>query len=161
MNIQGPITLIHGWGSGPEIWKPLLHEYDLPVRSPDFSNANSITDFTTAVDTAVPDHPGIIIGWSLGGMLAAEFAHKYPSRVRALILIGTNPKFTNKDRTLGWPKRILQRMNKQLNEPENDVLQNFIKGMFSPPEVALRDQFMEFYQEKNWGTFHPRLFKQD
>ena len=41
----------------------------------------------------------IIVGWSLGGLLAVDLARQYPDRVRALVLIAALPCFS---RQHGW-----------------------------------------------------------
>jgi len=41
----------------------------------------------------LPEEPSIVVGWSLGGMLAMQLAALEPTRIAALILIGTTPRF--------------------------------------------------------------------
>ncbi|MBT8420832.1 MAG: alpha/beta fold hydrolase [Gammaproteobacteria bacterium] len=47
--------------------------------------------------------PCIFMGWSLGGLVALEVAHRYPERVRALVLVAAAPRFTN---TENWPHGV-------------------------------------------------------
>ena len=41
--------------------------------------------------------PVTIVGWSLGGFLAAEFARKYPARVRRVVLVGIRREYPEGD----------------------------------------------------------------
>jgi pimeloyl-ACP methyl ester carboxylesterase len=38
-----------------------------------------------------------VVGWSLGGFLAAEFAREYPDRVRRIVLVGIRRKYPEGD----------------------------------------------------------------
>src|SRR5690606_27146661 len=42
----------------------------------------------------------LLLGWSLGGMLATAFAHRHPERVGGLITLAANASFVERD---GWP----------------------------------------------------------
>jgi len=37
--------------------------------------------------------PALIVGWSLGGLVALQLARRYPQKVSALFQVATNPKF--------------------------------------------------------------------
>jgi len=97
-----PLVLLHGWGMNSHVWRPILPALaqraqvitiDLPGHG-----ANSHLPLGT-LETAVmqlADHippDAIIVGWSLGGLIAQALAHALPKRVAALILIASTPKF--------------------------------------------------------------------
>jgi pimeloyl-[acyl-carrier protein] methyl ester esterase len=55
-----------------------------------------------AIDDALDDvdAPLTVLGWSLGGQVALQWAHRRPERVRRLILAATTPSFVTRE---GWP----------------------------------------------------------
>ncbi len=99
----GPdLVLLHGWGLHAGIWAPLvealalrfrLHLYDLPGHG----RSAPVETFTleSVCEALVQDAPEQAhwLGWSLGGMVALEFAARYPQRVTHLALLASNPKF--------------------------------------------------------------------
>jgi len=114
------LVLLHGWGSNREIWRPLLATLrpwanitliDLPSCSRDLSHTPVPANVSLAIDEprALDGLAGLetllqgilarapgracFVGWSLGGALAAELAHRYPYRVSALVTLCCNPCF--------------------------------------------------------------------
>jgi pimeloyl-[acyl-carrier protein] methyl ester esterase len=94
------------------VWQPLLPTLaqdaqviciDLPGHG-----ANShlpLGSLDAAVEQIAPHIPddAIIMGWSLGGLIAQALAHALPERVSALILIASTPKFVAEG---GWPHGV-------------------------------------------------------
>jgi 3-oxoadipate enol-lactonase len=50
-----------------------------------------IDDLTTLLDALGIDRPLVLVGCSMGGGLAMDFALAYPSRVKALVMVGSAP----------------------------------------------------------------------
>jgi pimeloyl-ACP methyl ester carboxylesterase len=96
--------MVGGIGANVEVWEPLtallagrkLICFDAPGTglSPVPDHRYSMRDLAGVV-AALIDHldlPAVdVLGYSLGGALAQEFAHLYPHRIRRLILAGTIP----------------------------------------------------------------------
>lgn len=107
---RGPdLVLLHGWGMHAGIWMPIvellaaqfrLHLIDLPGHG----SSAPLEPFTldTVCDALIQVVPERAhwLGWSLGGMLALEFAARNPQRVERLILMASNPCFVATD---DWP----------------------------------------------------------
>ncbi|MBU0654201.1 MAG: pimeloyl-ACP methyl ester esterase BioH [Gammaproteobacteria bacterium] len=104
-NIHGqgrPLVLLHGWGMNSHVWEPVLPELqqiaqvtciDLPGHGKNSRLPLGLLE--TAVDQ-IADHipqDAIIMGWSLGGLIAQGLAHALPKRVAGLIQIASTPKF--------------------------------------------------------------------
>jgi pimeloyl-ACP methyl ester carboxylesterase len=100
-----PLLLVNGIGAALEMWRPLashlagreLIAFDLPgsgrseprpalMRMPGF--ADLITELLDALglDDAVD-----VLGYSLGGIVAQELAHRHSDRVQRLVLCATSP----------------------------------------------------------------------
>lgn len=100
-----PLLLISGLGSGAASWWPIVDRLGAyKVISADNRECGGSTccdgtEYTLADMArdlaAVLDDAGIetayVIGVSMGGMIAQEFALKFPKRVRKLMLVCTNP----------------------------------------------------------------------
>lgn len=99
-SINAPeLILLHGWANTSEIWRPWLPLLrrranvtllDLPGfgRSP-FQPNLDIDNLLAQLSDYVPEKSALL-GWSLGGMLMAEFTLRYTQRCAALITIATN-----------------------------------------------------------------------
>jgi pimeloyl-ACP methyl ester carboxylesterase len=64
---------VHGWKMG----------WNLGAR------ADTLDRLRQRVESLGHNKPILIVGWSLGGLYAREFARYYPDRVRAVITLGT------------------------------------------------------------------------
>ena len=100
-------VLIHGWGMSTECWQPFatylpkddsIEYLELPGHG---DSAVSINwEATLQYFLEKISENSTVVGWSLGGLLAIEFAKRYPQRVKKLILITTNPCWLA---DLNWP----------------------------------------------------------
>lgn len=105
------LTLLHGWGSNPEVFGPLLpllstryrlHTPALPGYPPGPWPAG--LDFDTELERMAAELPaGPLLGWSLGGFYALELALRYPDRFGPLTLLAFNPCFVVRD---DWPTGV-------------------------------------------------------
>jgi pimeloyl-ACP methyl ester carboxylesterase len=98
-----PLLLIHGYGALIEHWRrlmPLLQEqhtvcafdlhnfgYSSPLNGQ--PGARAWAQQAAQVIDSVLQEPPIVIGHSMGGMVAAQLAHDYPQLVRGLVLVDT------------------------------------------------------------------------
>jgi len=99
-----PLILINGIGAAIEMWQPFIDELDdrelvcldlpgcgrsptplLPMRMPQI--AALITDVMDSLGLQRAD----ILGVSFGGVVALELAHRFPERIRRLVLVSTTP----------------------------------------------------------------------
>lgn len=147
----GPdLVLLHGWGLHAGIWEPVveslaarfrLHLYDLPGHG----HSTSMRDFTlesvcAALAETAPAQAHWL-GWSLGGMVALEFAARYPQRVIRLALAASNPRFVV---GADWPQamapEVLAGFAQSLNEDYAATLNRFL-GLIArgaPDNAVLR-----------------------
>ncbi len=98
---HGPtIVLVHGLGSDAQHWLPVARDLArdhrvVLVELPGHGEAPMVTPFTLeqatlALDRAIAEQshdPVVLVGHSVGGLVAAAEALRAPSRVRALVLV--------------------------------------------------------------------------
>jgi len=97
-----PLLFVHGWASSGRMWLRSMwafrHEYrmwaiDLPgcgaSASPDMAwrSIERYTDHLAAFCEALDIRPYAVIGHSMGGRIAFDFARRYPDRVEKLVAI--------------------------------------------------------------------------
>ena len=100
------LVFLHGWGQSARVWFAQaehfserfdLHFLNLPGHSgvPDAA----ADDWVEVLANKLPQQSSILVGWSLGGIMAMQIALKYAERVAALALISTTPSFCMRE---GW-----------------------------------------------------------
>jgi 3-oxoadipate enol-lactonase len=104
------IVFVHGVGTDADSWAPQLAEFGQHYRAiawnlpgygsspaldePSFANfAEALCDLLDELGIRRVD----LVGHSYGGMVAQEFAARYPARLRTLTLSGTSPAFGRPD----------------------------------------------------------------
>ena len=97
-----PVLFIHGNGASATFWEetmlalpaglraiaPDLRGYGNSRITQDFTMSAHLTDLEHLLDQQGVEHC-LLLGWSLGGILAMELALRHPQRVSGLILIAT------------------------------------------------------------------------
>jgi len=102
---QGPnLVLLHGWGLSNNVWEGIINELqqfsqvsiiDLPGygRSQSLNYKEySLSNLATEIKQHIKPN-SIILGWSLGGMIAVQMALDYPEYVNKLILVASSPQY--------------------------------------------------------------------
>src|ERR1700687_2142067 len=137
-----PLVMLHGWGMHSGLWFPLLPRLieryrlqlvDLPGHG--YSDALvtppplSLRRVVEAVELAIAETPAplMILGWSLGGQVALEWARLRPRRVGALVLMSTTPSFVQRP---DWPHAMaeatLRQFGDELTVAYRQTLQRFV-----------------------------------
>jgi pimeloyl-[acyl-carrier protein] methyl ester esterase len=138
-----PLIAIHGWAMHSGFWMPVLpqlaqmyrvHCVDLPGHG--YSDAVSpytLASMTDAVASAcdavagASDELPTLLGWSMGGAVAMQWAMTRPDRVRALILTCTTPCFVARP---DWPhalgESVLRQFADELSVSYKLTLQRFV-----------------------------------
>jgi malonyl-CoA O-methyltransferase len=132
----GPdVVLLHGWALHGGMWgawlDELAHQFrlhivDLPGhgRSPWPAGVRDLRGLARAVAPVVP-RGAAIIGWSLGGMVALEFARLSPEAA-ALVLIATTPRFIAEADWPGMGPDVLQKFATELATDHRRTIGNFL-----------------------------------
>jgi pimeloyl-[acyl-carrier protein] methyl ester esterase len=134
-----PLVLLHGFAMHGGLFAPLVpalarrhrvHVVDIPGHG----HSPSIEPFelptvTEAIDRAIApnDAPLDVLGWSLGGEIALQWALAHPHRVRRLVLVATTPSFVERP---DWPHAMtgatLARFGDELRVSYRLTLQRFL-----------------------------------
>jgi malonyl-CoA O-methyltransferase len=116
------LVLIHGWGCDSRTWQPLLESLQTfasvtLIDLSGFGVSPSLPEFTldAVLDKIAAQIPqdAILIGWSLGGMLAVQLAARFPQRIRALVTLAANVKFVAAP---DYPAAMPRAINRQFNQ---------------------------------------------
>lgn len=132
------ICWIPGWGMSPTVWQKVIANLPgIDHVQVDFSSCIFIDDYHKEIKKALQSDPGpwIVVGWSLGGMLALEQVFSAQFRIHALILLSTTLKFEQPHRSQGWPARVIEAMRRQVLVDPLRTLAQFSDMMFSKQEV--------------------------
>jgi len=132
------VFLIHGWGLGSGVWETFseclpigwqVQTIDLPGYGLPLRGACVSSDIDAIADQLMAQVPAgaILIGWSLGGMVAIKLAERLGNKIRGLMLLASTPCFVKKP---DWPHGIevglLRNMASNLGSNRDKILQSFI-----------------------------------
>jgi pimeloyl-[acyl-carrier protein] methyl ester esterase len=135
------------WNKVKMAWNRLTHRSE-PLQWIDVPWNESLpgTEGPNALFQAIEatSQPVVLLGWSLGGMLAIEAALRYPNKMRALVLVSTSARFCEEIdagivRYPGTSARIVRGMRMGLRGDAHKVLRDFFTLALSPdiPESVL------------------------
>ena len=153
-----PVVFIHGVGLDNQMWEPQINTlkkystitYDLlgHGKTP-FSNEEvTLDDFSNQLISLL-DFFKIdkinLVGFSLGSLIALDFASKFQNKLNTLTVIGTTYK-----RTVNERSKVLERFNQaKLNKP---ISKQALKRWFSDEYLKMHpetyDQFMKILNKK-------------
>lgn len=104
-----PLVFIHGWGANKRLWQDWAEAafpqrqlvfVELPGHGEQIPLAIDTDEDVEAawLATVVAQLPpqAVLVGWSLGGLMAQAIALRYPERVSALILLASSPCFVQR-----------------------------------------------------------------
>ncbi|MDR0565343.1 MAG: alpha/beta fold hydrolase [Azoarcus sp.] len=129
-----PLVFLHGWGMAPAVWRPItaaLGTENFDIHTPALPGhggnpAHVPATLTAWAETLAPVLPSaaVVVGWSLGALLALELARVRPKSVSRLFLIGATPCFVASP---GWPHGL-----------DPTVMASFSKNYALEPKQTLR-----------------------
>jgi len=143
MALKQNIIWIHGWGCNSNIWGSLPQYFtEYNHLFPSFRNARNSEGFLSQIQKLLLDKDSILIGWSMGGMLALETALQNQQNIQKIIALNSTIRFTSDNHQYGWHKKVLLRMKKNVAvDPETTLLQ-FIKTIYSNDETHSASAFI-------------------
>jgi len=147
------LALLHGFALHSGLWgdwpaglanRTEPRAIDLPGHGtrPWDPRITDLAGLARAISGEIP--PGaIVLGWSLGGMIALELARQRPTTIGGLILVATTPRFVS---TPDWPHGIepegletfAQNVRRDYHRAVQDFLALQVLGA-ADPRVTLRE----------------------
>lgn len=97
------LVLLHGWGFNADLFNDLIKTHkeqyritkiDLPGHGRSDEVAGGIDEWCNEIIKILPSNP-ILLGWSLGGLLAINIARQV--QISKLILVASSPNFIQND----------------------------------------------------------------
>ncbi len=149
-----PLVLIGGLGADMFLWFRQVPELCEHFQVIAFDNRGAGESDKPEVPYTIPmfaaDTAGLldalglakahVLGASLGGLIAQEFALTYPARLQRLVLVSTTFGGPN---SLPTPKETLAAMMNRTGDPETDIRTGF-----------------RLFTHEEWCTAHPDLVEQ-
>ncbi len=153
-----PLVVLHGWGMNHYAWQPIraaLTQYyqvtwiDLPGHG--LSHEMPMHSLEQTVELLKPLIPeqALIMGWSLGGMMAQVLAHQLAARVQGVILVTSTPRFVESaDWPYGLAESVLQGFADNLQTDYAATVKRFFAlqfmGVRNDPQAVnqLRDHIL-------------------
>lgn len=128
------LVLLHGWAADRRIWSRQhpLEQGQVRLWTPDLAQWQAAWLLTYLQD--VEPAQTVLVGWSLGGMLALEACAR-GFRPRALVLIAACASFCRRpDYALGWPAAVVRGMRQRLKAQPKQVVQDFYQRLLAAGE---------------------------
>ncbi|WP_339843697.1 alpha/beta fold hydrolase [uncultured Halopseudomonas sp.] len=125
------ISLLPGWAMAPETMQPLCEALleRLPSRHVQSYPLPLIQLSSMEPDLAAMAEllrPGVLVGWSLGGMLAVQLHRRFPERFPAVVTIASNACFAARpDWTTAMPSSTFKQFYADMRSEPEKTLKRF------------------------------------
>lgn len=133
------LVFLHGWGMNSAVFDDLVKAIDnryscLCLDLPGYGNATDcdipsdkydLESISRWIENKLPSN-AILVGWSLGGLVAQYVAINMPSKVAGLITIASSPKFEQSTDWQGIAPEVLKFFHQQLSDDHAKTLTRFI-----------------------------------
>ncbi|QFQ32696.1 pimeloyl-ACP methyl ester esterase BioH [Buchnera aphidicola (Aphis fabae)] len=129
------IVILNGWGINCKIWFFIvqklsiyfkLHLIDLPgIGSNKKLSLISIKQIIEILNFYMPKN-SIYLGWSLGGLIATNFALLYPKKTLGLVHVASSPYFINQKNWPGIEKKNIYRIYHNLSNKYYETINDFL-----------------------------------
>jgi pimeloyl-ACP methyl ester carboxylesterase len=152
-NNTDPLVFIHGVGLDHKMWVPQINSlndhsiitYDLLGHGKTIHNKKEVTldDFTNQL-ISILDFLKIdkinLVGFSLGSLIALDFASKFQDKLNSLVVMGTTYKRTVDQRNL-----VIERFEQaKLNKPiSKQALKRWFTDQYLNDHPEIYDQFIK------------------
>jgi pimeloyl-[acyl-carrier protein] methyl ester esterase len=127
-------VFLHGWGSGPVVWEELMSLLGHAERctAPDlrgYGNSRDAAGIRELADAVAGQTPKrcAVVGWSLGALVALQWAVMRPQQISRLVLISATPCFTNNENWIhGMDAGVFDRFAEAVRADVGTAMTRFI-----------------------------------
>jgi len=148
------LVFLHGWGQAAQTWHAQLDYFAashkvLALNLPGHGGAEDkpVELWEETLLSLFPAEPVILVGWSLGGMLALRLAQNNAARLAGLALLSTTPSFRLRP---GWMHAcaddVFERFQESLETNENRLLERFFALMLQGDDLDRR-RYLEIVRQ--------------
>lgn len=148
-NRKPTLVLLHGWGVNHAVWTTLreLLPADQPVLALDLPGYGlarqaptpySLAAVAAQVAAQIPAD-SVLLGWSLGGLVASQIALTQPAKVRALALLASSPCFMAQGDWPGMSAPVLQQFAQSLSADLALTVERFLAIQSMGSSTARQD----------------------
>ncbi|MFN6969409.1 MAG: pimeloyl-ACP methyl ester esterase BioH [Rheinheimera sp.] len=143
------LVLLHGWGLNHAVWqqiRPQLSEH-FQVLTPDlpgfgltesYPQPYSLSNIAALVAAQIPAG-SLLLGWSLGGLVATQIALEYPQKVKALALVASSPYFVAAEDWPGMAPKVLRQFALALAKDVAQTIDRFLAIQALGSETARQE----------------------
>ncbi len=149
---EGPsLVFIHGWGVNHRIWRQQVKYFsrkfrvlavDLPGHGQTQYHTITFADMVYGlidIVQALGLAPVTIVGSSMGGLVAFKVYDVCPQIIRALVFVGSQPKFSrSQDYPFGLDVPNIRKLAHQIETHYPNMLNIFFRSLFTRQERATR-----------------------
>lgn len=139
-----PVVFLHGLLLPPDMWAGVIDRIAPARTATPTLDADTfeglLAQSREATDALAPDEPVVLIGLSMGGIVAMHAAARWPARVRALVVFDAQPYAEAPEAKPVWDD-IEERARDGGSSAVTDA---FASGVFSPSaDASLRDGWID------------------
>jgi len=124
------VVLLPGWATDGRIFEGVLPGVTAVTTGP--LRPEGFAARLAAFLDRTARGPVAVVGWSLGGVLAAEFAREYPGRVRRVVLVGIRREY---------PEADVGPVLRSLSADPGGCLSGFYARCFYPSQIPAYRRF--------------------
>jgi len=132
------ICFLHGWALNGSVWDPVVEQLSqnhliMAVDLPGHGKSSPLINQEYTVDILADcvyqkmKPETILVGWSLGGLIALRIAASYPHLIRKLILVASSPQFANTESwEHGVKKAVIDGFATELTTKYRETIHRFL-----------------------------------
>jgi pimeloyl-[acyl-carrier protein] methyl ester esterase len=145
-----PLVLVHGWGMSRSVWYALrdlvtdhrviaadLRGHGQSSAPPASYGFDAFADDLLVLFEQLQLSKAVLVGWSMGAMVALMACARIRNRLAALVLVSGTPKFiADEDYPFGLPPAATKGLALRLKRDYPRAMADFFQGMFAEGEIS-------------------------